>query len=204
MKKIFIAIAIMLASAQAETSPFVRVDMDYTFGRYVWTGINVSTDKMNFVHDIVYYEESQIVQTDVGTFGSFGKVDVVALIGVLHNVRGKVLDYVMPQLYLYSTLGKVSLEGWNLYTQGIDNTDERLIDFRYFALYSAMPFLEIGPHVETNLDVSTDAPQLMNTLCAGGAVRIPYGKDDSFLVFLGSDIEDEYHFVSRYTFLFNF
>ena len=186
-------------------APYVRLDSDSS-GFYVWLGANLNLSRnLKLTHDVVYYPGSNALATEIGPYFSLGggKLDILPMLGLyMSDVGSGRIDYMMAELYLYSTLGKWYGEGWNLYYAGMTDATRDYPFFygRYFLLYQATPWLAIGPHAEFNLDLSDQAPRTLTNFQVGGALRVPYGEKNTFLVFLGVDTRQDNRFVTRISF----
>jgi len=207
MKKLFLILVLALScSTFAKVSPFVRMDADYSLGIYPWIGANISVGKLNIVHEAIYYPTTYDFQHEVGIlFDAVPKtLQILPMLGYYTNLNSGSIDYILPQLYLYLTAGKVYGEAWNIYSQDLDDSSIKGFEGRYFLTYSLTDWLAIGPQGEAILDLTEDTESTFVTKCVGGAIQIPYGEGNYFMTFLGADLENDNNFVSRYTFLFNF
>ena len=112
------------------------------------------------------------------------------------------IDYFLPELFLYSTLGNWYLEGWNSLYLGLTKEGKELPYFygRYFALYKVTSWVSLGPQVELTLDMADEAEKTLSSLQLGGALSFPYGKGNTILLFLGAETKGDTSFACRVSF----
>ncbi len=193
--------------SQAELkSPWLRVDGD-TDGVTLWFGGTIHTKSVKINHEILYFTGLDSFQTDVGPYFSFakGKLDLCPMMGVFLDLKTGQLKYVVPQLYLFSTIGKLYIEAWNLYFMGVSDETRSFPYFygRYFMQYSLTKWLSIGPHLECIYDLPKDFSNELASLKLGASLGFEYGKKSRLTIFLGVDTKDENHFATRITFVYN-
>lgn len=183
---------------------YVRLDADNT-GFYTWIGGNSRWGKVKLSHDIIYYPGTNAFQFEIGPYFSLGegKLDILPMVSLFTNDLGSgKIDYFLPELFLYSTLGNWYLEGWNSLYLGLTKEGKELPYFygRYFALYKVTSWVSLGPQVELTLDMADEAEKTLSSLQLGGALSFPYGKGNTILLFLGAETKGDTSFACRVSF----
>jgi len=161
---------------------------------------------LTLAHEIIYFPDGNGFEMEIGPYFSFadGKLDICPMFGSYMNLSSGETEYLLPQLYFYSSMDKLYFEAWNIYGHGVlaSTKDYPYFYGRYYATYSLTDWLAIGPQVELTMDLSDDAEESLASLQFGGAISFPtYGENNSILVFLGVDNKADNHMVSRFTFV---
>lgn len=210
MKKLQILFVLLFFSLPLKAqmvSSFMRVDADPS-GFYLWFGGTSKARNFTFAHEIIYFPASNYFEAEIGPSFAFfdDKFTICPMFGPYLNLASGKVDYWMPQLYLYSTVGKFNFEGWNIVSFGASDTTKNQILYysRYFTTWLLTSWLAMGPHVEFTIDLSPDVAKRINSLQIGAALSWPYGTNNRLLTFIGVESKDDNRFLTRVTFLRNF
>jgi hypothetical protein len=204
---LFLLIVFILPLKSQMVSSFMRVDADPT-GFYLWFGGASKAGNLTLAHEVIYFPNSNYFEAEIGPSFALaeGKLTVCPMFGPYLNLTSGKVDYWMPQLYLYSTVGKYNFEGWNIFSLGASDAtkDQTLCYGRYFITWALASWFGLGPHVEYTLDLSKGAEETTTSLQYGAAMSLPYGTNNRLLTFIGIESKDDNRFLTRVTFLRNF
>ena len=105
---LFILFLILPTFSQVESN-FMRVDQDPS-GGYLWFGSGIKAGNTSLVHEIIYFLNSNYLETEIGPIYSFagGKASICPMIGPLINLRTGKVAYILPQLYIYASSPKMN------------------------------------------------------------------------------------------------
>ncbi len=210
MKKLLILflLPVLILPLKAQmVSSFMRVDADPT-GFSLWFGGASKAGSLTLAHEIIYFPASNYFEAEIGPSFAFAgeKLTICPMFGPYLNLTSGKVDYWLPQLYLYSTVGKFNFEGWNILSFGAsDTTKNQILCYgRYFMTWEFTSWLTLGPHIEFTIDLSPNIARPINSLQYGAALSCPYGTNNRLLTFIGVESKDNNRFVARVTFLHNF
>lgn len=210
MKKLqilFVLLFFFLPLKAQMVSSFMRVDADPT-GFSLWFGGASKAGSLTLAHEIIYFPASNYFEAEIGpSFALAGDIlTICPMFGLYLNLTSGKVDYWMPQLYFYSTVGKFNFEGWNIVSFGASDTTKNQILYssRYFTTWVLTSWLAMGPHIEFTIDLSPNVARRINSLQYGAAMSCPYGTNNQLLTFIGVESKDNNRFVARVTFLRNF
>jgi len=192
-KKMMIAFVLLMTVGFSQVKDtWLRIDSNQN-GQIIWVG----GANGNYVHDVVYYVGSNLLEASVGLHAipsqAFGLFDIYLLGGVIGTTDAEVW-WLMPQAYWFSTGEKHYSELW--YCGYVAQQD--FLDNGHWALfmerYAVTPNFKIGPHLEWSYWINTQSGSTENvqSLLAGVGVQIPYGGKYDYIDFaLTKNYEDD-------------
>jgi len=203
MRNLLYFLILLVSLTQSKVSQCIKIQADQMYGIYSSIGTTAEIPpNITFANETYFYHGTNDVFSEFGTVFTWGKFDILPMIGINSNMDENSFDYIYPELYLYFNGDKLYAEAWNIYTQSIKTSNNIPFEGRYTIAYSVTNKILMGVEDDILFDFSLNEQITYHSI--GAMLKINYKEGDTFMVFMGSNIEDHNKFVSRYTFLFNF
>lgn len=207
MKQIVIFIFLIISVIKSDVYTTIKLNFDYENGMSTQLGYIIDNSvKTKIIGHVTHYVDSNYVHPRTGIIYSLSyNTTLISLVGIKYDIKDVDVMHATMNLDLNMKIKDILIALEHEGVKGIDN-NTRYFDYAYVALYRVDRKLKIGTQFEGRINIMDRKSVPVERKITGTGLFVECSPYDyvSSSVFLGSDLENNNRFISRYSVLYNF